>query len=279
MQVDHKHKSNHSESYRDIFASKEPSHEWLRWVEKRLLSNQHRFLPIFIIALISISLISAYEYDYLNTKLQNEQSGIHITGTIKIYQGDKLIRSIPDAIQNSGGEDTMLCQIFNNTNECANATAYYGSATNQIGTACQYWKGVAAPSLTNGFYDVSLCTPTGIALSTDNTPISTNTGCPVLTASNLAPVQSTQVQQSSGQSSNSIILTASYAPSGTQTINKLCLIMWNTHSGTYSAANNVILGNGANAVNAVAIDAVSPAYTTTNGIPFTVQWTITLSFS
>lgn len=219
----------------------------------------------------------AYDY-YLTNQLNQANSGIHITGNIKIYQGNTLIRTIPDAIQNTGGQDTFLCQIFNNTNECANATAYYGSSTNQIGTACQYWKG-GVPTLTNGFYDNSLCTPTAIALSTDNTPVTTNTGCPVLTANALAPIQSTQVQQSPGAGQNSIVLTASFSPTGTQTINKLCLIMWNSHSGTYSAANDITLGNGASAVNAIAIDAVSPSYTTTNGIPFTVQWTITLSFS
>lgn len=241
--------------------------------------NRQRLLPFFIIALISLTVISAYEYDYYNTKLSQVQNGIHITGTIKIYQGNKLIRNIPDAIQNSGGEDTILCQIFNNTNECANATAYYGSSTNQIGTACQYWKGTSSPTLTNGFYSNAVCSPTAVALSTDSSTVTTNTGCPVLTASSLAPVQATQVQQPVGTGQNSIILTASFSPTGTQAINKLCLIMWNTHSGTYSAANSITLGNGATAVNAFAIDAVSPTYTTTNGIPFTVQWTITLSFS
>lgn len=235
-------------------------------------------VPIFIIALLSLTLVSAYEYDYLNNKLSQAQSGIHITGSIKIYQGDKLVRNIPDAIQNSGGENTFLCQIFNNTNMCNAATTYWGSATNQIGTACQYWAG-ATPTLTTGFYDNSLCTPTAIALSTDTTTVTTNTGCPVLTASGLAPVHASQVQSSPGININSIILTASFTPTGTQTVNELCLIMWNSHSATYSAANGITLGDGSLAVNAVAIDAVSPSYTTTNGTPFTVQWTITLSFS
>lgn len=236
-------------------------------------------LPIFATILAALLIFSIGEYVYLNTELKNAQSGIHISGTIKIYEGNTLVRDIPDAIQNLGGEDTILCQIFNNTNECNNATTYYGSATNQIGTACQYWKGSVAPTLTNGFYSNSLCNPTAIALSTDNSQVTTNTGCPVLTSSNLSPVHASQVQQPVAPGQNSIILTSAFSPTGTQTINKLCLIMWNSHSNTYSAANGITLGNGATAAFAFAIDAVSPSYTTTNGIPFTVQWTITLSFS
>lgn len=126
------------------------------------VNRQRLLLPIFVIALISVSVISIAEYNYLNAKLSEAQSGIHISGTIKIYEGDKLVRYIPDAIQNLGGEDTILCEIFNNTNECNNATTYYGSDTNQIGTTCQYWKG-SVPTLTKGFYSNSMCNPTPIS--------------------------------------------------------------------------------------------------------------------
>lgn len=235
-------------------------------------------LPIFVIALVIMLVIASTEYVYLNDKVNQADSGIHITGSIKIYQGNTLVRDIPDAIQNIGGEDAINCYIFNST-QCSNVTNEYGSSTNQIGTACQYWKGSSSPTLTNGFYSNSICNFTSIALSTDNSPISTNTGCPILTASALAPVHATTIFQSGGINIAQTVLTASFSPTGTQTINKMCIIPWNSHSNTYSTSTCYTLGNGATAQCAFAIDAVSPAYTTTNDIPFTVQWTFTLTFS
>jgi hypothetical protein len=236
-------------------------------------------LPIFVIALVIMLVIASTEYVYLNDKVNQAQSGIHITGNIKIIQNGLIVRNIQDAIQSEGGVDVIMCKVWNYTEACSNPNLNYGSSTNQLGAACQYWKGDVTPSLTNGFQGESLCNMNAIGISSDSSTVTTSTVCPSLyTTDGLAPAQAIDTYTSPFVSPSGIILTASFTPTASVSINKLCLVAWNVHSSTYSASTNAIL-NGNSAVYAFAIDLVSPGYTTTISTPFTVVWTIDISFS
>ena len=88
-------------------------------------------LPIFVIALVIMLVIASTEYVYLNDKVNQADSGIHITGNIKIIQNGLIVRNIPDAIQSEGGVDVIMCKVWNYTEACSNPNTNYGSSTNQ----------------------------------------------------------------------------------------------------------------------------------------------------
>jgi len=94
--------------------------------------------PIFALVLSLMLCLSFGEYLYLNHS-NNNITGM--TDRIMIYQNGVLVARGTDAIQFTGGIDSMLCQLFNLSFGCTQASNYWEQVYPlQIGSACQYWK-------------------------------------------------------------------------------------------------------------------------------------------
>ena len=218
------------------------------------LSNflRNKFIAIPIIA---ITLIGTFSMGYFYSNSFHDK--MNLNGTFTLYENGKTVYT--DEITYTAW-GTVFCKVFNDSNACSKA--YYNFMTaGGIGTPCTNPNGI-----TTAFFSQNYCIMTAIALSTDTTQITPLASCPAIqTASGLAPAQATT---SYSINTNTITLSASWTPSTAITLNKVCLIAWNTNAGTYYFYN--YLGTP------FAIEAITNGFTTASGVAFSATWVFSL---
>lgn len=222
------------------------------------------------VAIVSLSLsVSLVAFLLLSTAVNllypvpsgpNEK--LPLTGSLKVMVDNKTVYSADTVMLLD--YDYFFCKVFNDTNACNGAGAYYsgGAAPN-----CQIASSFLSATTVDKFFSGSDCSELGVVLSTDSTTqASTNYACSAqLSGSGLSGVKATTTHITA---TNSIMLTATWTYSGTSqgNIQKVCLFPWNDASNAINIPSN----NGA-----VAVDTFT-AQTLTNGQSLTIEWTFTL---
>ena len=232
------------------------------------LKTSHLF-KILAIMLGIVLTISIIEYVYLekNNNDNNLNIGVPIKGSLKIWNGNKLIYNADDILTYMA-YDYIICKVFNDSTAC-------GQAGNGLTTGslpyCKYYN-TAGVIVASTFWAAERCSAAGIELGNPSVAptLSPTLVCSSAINSNgITPIEATT---SHTVSSGSITLTASWTPvtNPINGINEICLGAWS------DIATTGFVQGGGTYQNVLAIQTFT-AFNSAVGVPITIQWTFTFS--
>jgi hypothetical protein len=210
---------------------------------------------------LSLSAVLLFAFAVLPALMMND--GFHYADTVNVYVDGKLVETVHNQIM-SIAYDYMVCKAFNDTTACnvvgsyLPAPNYCFSGPSQSASKVSVWT----------FCNIKLG---AIGLSSDSTtPQAGSSACPsLITSSGLTAAMATT---SHTANTNTVVLTASWTASGSQTVSKVCLFPVSTYepspaaSGTYS-----IITGPSNTAWAQTL--LSSSVNLVSGQSLTVQWT------